>query len=141
MRGSDGKARELGEERPRSTGRKPRKKRKGGITLEEWLQGVLYGLINASICLPASISFSTIIFQHEAFAPYLPVLVRLVLLSSAVHATVFVALSSMPFAVGQVQVSLWRREAVEVALPSDRPPLLLTGRGAHLPLLHGQHTG
>lgn len=35
--------------------------------------------------------------------PYLPDLVRLVLLSSAVHAAAFVALSSMPFAVGQVQ--------------------------------------
>ncbi len=74
------------------------------MSRDEWFKGLLYGLINASICLPASISFSTIIFRHEAFAPYLPVLVRLVLLSSAVHATIFVWLSSMPFAVGQVQV-------------------------------------
>lgn len=73
----------------------------------EWFQGILYGLINASICLPASISFSTIIFRHEAFAPFLPVLVRLVLLSSAVHASIFVMLSSMPFAVGQVQVRVF----------------------------------
>lgn len=40
---------------------------------------------------------------HTHPAPYLPDLVRLVLLSSAVHAAAFVALSSMPFAVGQVQ--------------------------------------
>ncbi|KAM3572911.1 hypothetical protein VYU27_005111 [Nannochloropsis oceanica] len=104
-----------GQQQPKSQGAKARarqrqrqtqgKKKRGclGVNRDEWFKGVLYGLINASICLPASISFSTIIFRHEAFAPYLPVLVRLVLLSSAVHATIFVWLSSMPFAVGQVQ--------------------------------------
>ncbi len=75
----------------------------GGVTKEQWLKGIIYGLINASICLPASISFATIIFRHAAFAPFLPSLVRLVLLSSAVHAIIFVSFSSMPFAVGQVQ--------------------------------------
>lgn len=95
--------------RPRPRRRQPQAKGKGGclgISGEDWFKGVVYGLINASICLPASISFSTIIFRHEAFAPHLPVLVRLVIFSSAVHAAIFVWLSSMPFAVGQVQVSL-----------------------------------
>jgi SulP family sulfate permease len=62
-------------------------------------------VINATMCLPVSISFATIIFRHEAFRPYLPTLVRLVLFSSTVHALCFVSFSSMPFAVGQVQYS------------------------------------
>lgn len=33
----------------------------------ETVRGMLFGAINASICLPASVSFATIIFHHEAY--------------------------------------------------------------------------
>ena len=70
---------------------------------QEVARGILYGTINAMMCVPVSISFATIIFRNEAFYPYLPALVRLVLFSSMVHALCFGCLSSLPFAVGQVQ--------------------------------------
>ena len=45
----------------RRGGRSPVKDR------SEVVKGALFGAINASICLPASVSFATIIFRHEAF--------------------------------------------------------------------------
>ncbi|MGH7955274.1 MAG: hypothetical protein ACREOZ_04865, partial [Gloeomargaritales cyanobacterium] len=65
--------------------------------------GITYGLINAAIVLPVFMSFGTIIYSDSAFAPYLPVLVKLTIISSAVHQLTFSSFSSLPFAVGQVQ--------------------------------------
>lgn len=64
---------------------------------------VLYGVINCIMVIPVSISFCSIIYKDPAFAPYLPSLVKLVVFSSAVHQLAFTVLSSLPFAVGQVQ--------------------------------------
>jgi len=63
----------------------------------------LYGLINATIVLPVLMSFGAIIYRDEAFSPYMPVLVKLTLVSGIVHQLCFSTLSSLPFAVGQVQ--------------------------------------
>ncbi|RYY81905.1 hypothetical protein EON63_14465 [archaeon] len=60
-------------------------------------------MINCIMVIPVSISFCSIIYKDPAFAPYLPSLVKLVVFSSAVHQFAFTVLSSMPFAVGQVQ--------------------------------------
>eukprot|EP01039_Chlorochromonas_danica_P001409 gene1409-1532_t len=64
---------------------------------------LLYGVINALMVTPVSISFCAIIFCHPAFLPHLPQLVKLVLFSSAMHQLCFTLCSSLPFAVGQVQ--------------------------------------
>jgi MFS superfamily sulfate permease-like transporter len=64
---------------------------------------VLYGLINATIVLPVLMSFGNIIYQNEAFAPYMPVLIKLTLVSGVVHQVCFSSLSSLKFAVGSVQ--------------------------------------
>lgn len=64
---------------------------------------VLYGMINASIVLPVLMSFGSIIYRDEAFAPYMPVLVKLTIVSGVVHQLCFSTFSSLPFAVGQVQ--------------------------------------
>lgn len=52
-------------------GRRQRRKR-GSSSWDraEVVRGVLFGAINASICLPASVSFATIIFRHEAFGAW-----------------------------------------------------------------------
>ena len=63
----------------------------------------LYGLINASIVLPVLVSFASIIYHNEAFAPAMPTLVKLTLVSGMVHQVCFSTFSSLPFAVGQVQ--------------------------------------
>ena len=67
-----------------------------------WL-APLYGVINGILLIPVSISFTSIIYSDPFFQPYLPQLVKLVLFSSLVHQIAFTALSSLPFAVGQVQ--------------------------------------
>ncbi|CAB9506105.1 solute carrier family 26 [Seminavis robusta] len=64
---------------------------------------VLYGVINATIVLPVLMSFGSIIYRDEAFRPYLNVLIKLTVVSGVVHQICFSALSTLPFAVGQVQ--------------------------------------
>ena len=64
---------------------------------------ILYGMINATIVTPVLMSFASIIYRDNAFAPYMPVLVRLTMVSGIVHQLCFSTFSSLPFAVGQVQ--------------------------------------
>lgn len=70
---------------------------------EPYAISALYGLINVTIILPVLMSFGTIIYKDKAFEEYLPVLVKLTVLSGAVHQICFSIFSSLPFAVGQVQ--------------------------------------
>eukprot|EP00956_Cyclotella_meneghiniana_P010710 scaffold14982_cov45-Cyclotella_meneghiniana.AAC.1 len=64
---------------------------------------ILYGLINTSIVLPVLMSFGSIIYHDDFFKPYLSTLLKLTVLSGAVHQITFTSTSSLPFAVGQVQ--------------------------------------
>lgn len=64
---------------------------------------ILYGLINATIVLPVLMSFGSIIYRDVAFQPYLNVLIKMTVVSGVVHQLCFSTLSSLPFAVGQVQ--------------------------------------
>lgn len=64
---------------------------------------ILYGLVNTSIILPVLMSFGSIIYHHDFFRPYLSTLMKLTVLSGAVHQITFSTASSLPFAVGQVQ--------------------------------------
>ncbi len=64
---------------------------------------ILYGLINFVIVLPVLMSFGSIIYHDEFFKPYLPVLVKLTVVSGVVHQFCFSTFSTLPFAVGQVQ--------------------------------------
>ena len=41
--------------------------------------------------------------QDHVYRPQLPLLAKLMFLSSAIHQTIFMLLSSLPFAIGQVQ--------------------------------------
>lgn len=68
-----------------------------------FLINVLYGMINATIVIPVIMSFGNIIYQNAAFQPYMPVLVKLTMVSGVVHQLAFSSLSSLPFAVGSVQ--------------------------------------
>ncbi len=66
---------------------------------------ILFGLVNTAIVLPIIMSFGSIIYQHEFFRPHLSILMKLTVISGAVHQLVFSTMSSLPFAVGQVQDS------------------------------------
>ena len=63
----------------------------------------MYGLINSAIVLPVMMSFGTIIYHSPSFGPYLPTLIKLTLVSSVVHQLCFSSLSTLPYAIGQVQ--------------------------------------
>ena len=64
---------------------------------------IAFGLVGAAMCSPVMMSFASIIFSDSFFRPYMPSLVKLVLFSAAVHQLCYVATSTLPFAVGQVQ--------------------------------------
>eukprot|EP00985_Skeletonema_marinoi_P013334 scaffold6584_cov208-Skeletonema_marinoi.AAC.2 len=67
------------------------------------LVSLLYGLVNTSIVLPVVMSFGSIIYHDDFFRPYLSVLMKLTVVSGAIHQITFSTVSSLPFAVGQVQ--------------------------------------
>jgi SulP family sulfate permease len=64
---------------------------------------ILYGAINCSIVIPVVMSFGNIIYRDIAFAAYMPVLIKLTLISGFVHQICFSGLSTLKFAVGSVQ--------------------------------------
>lgn len=63
----------------------------------------MYALLNTLMSVPALYGYASVIFNHDAFQPYIAVLTKLSLWSSAVHQLVFVAFSSLPFAKAEVQ--------------------------------------
>ena len=73
--------------------------------LERLCVGLLYGLINAAVVIPVEMSFGAIIFHDPVYAPFLPALIKLTLVSSMVHQLCFSTFSSLPYAIGQVQDS------------------------------------
>lgn len=56
--------------------------------LPAWVN-ILYGMINATIVLPVLMSFGSIIYRDNAFAPYIPVLVKLTLCRALSTSSVF----------------------------------------------------
>mmetsp|Transcript_19351 Transcript_19351/g.41665 ORF Transcript_19351/g.41665 Transcript_19351/m.41665 type:complete len:708 (+) Transcript_19351:245-2368(+) len=92
----------------RSEGRKRKSSRRNNNneTSDEaspfWIS-CLYGSINATIVLPVIMSFASIIYREQDFAPYMPLLIKLTTISGVVHQLCFSSFSSLPFAVGQVQ--------------------------------------
>ncbi|KDO33892.1 hypothetical protein SPRG_01772 [Saprolegnia parasitica CBS 223.65] len=87
----------------------------------------MYGLINAALVVPVCMSFTAIIFSNPFFTPFMPTLVKLVGLSSAVHQIMFSSLSSLPFAIGQVQdaglIFLSAMASSVVSILADDPTL------------------
>jgi SulP family sulfate permease len=69
----------------------------------ELSRALVFGLINSVATIPALVAYAAIVFKDPIYAPYLDQLCKFFFLSSAVHQAVFCVLSSLPFAVGQVQ--------------------------------------
>ncbi|KDO21464.1 hypothetical protein SPRG_12507 [Saprolegnia parasitica CBS 223.65] len=70
---------------------------------ESLVQSLIYGVINSILTIPCMYGYAAIIFSHSDFTTFMPALAKLVLLSSVVHQIMFTTLSSLPFAIGQVQ--------------------------------------
>lgn len=64
---------------------------------------LMYGIINSILTIPAMYGYAAIIFSHPDFSTFMPALSKLVMFSSVVHQIMFTLLSSLPFAIGQVQ--------------------------------------
>ncbi|KAG6572529.1 Sulfate Permease (SulP) Family [Phytophthora cinnamomi] len=64
---------------------------------------IMYGIINSILAIPGIYGYAVIIFCHEDFTDFMPALSKLVIFSCFVHQVVFTLLSSLPFAIGQVQ--------------------------------------
>ena len=62
-----------------------------------------YGLVNSIMCVPVLYGYASIIFRNEIYSPFMPSLSKLCLFSSVVHQCVFSSMSTLPFAIGQVQ--------------------------------------
>ncbi|CAM9967508.1 unnamed protein product, partial [Ectocarpus sp. 12 AP-2014] len=80
----------------------PRRAAEGGGK-EAALKILTYGGVNTMMAVPILYGYAAIIFRHPVFAPYMPALAKLVLFSSMVHQAVFSLVSTLPFAIGQVQ--------------------------------------
>jgi hypothetical protein len=64
---------------------------------------LIYGVVNSIMGIPAMYGYAAVIFNNPAFNSYTNELSKVVLWSSVVHQVCFVAFSSLPFAIGQVQ--------------------------------------
>lgn len=70
---------------------------------EDHVQGLVYGLVNFIVCVPALVSYAHIVFSQAEFQDAMPSLVKLYFLSSAVMQMAMSLRSSITFCIGQVQ--------------------------------------
>ena len=66
-------------------------------------RAIVFGIINTLVGLPALVAFASIVFQANTYQPYVSKMAKFFFFSSAIHQLSFSVLSSLPFAVGQVQ--------------------------------------
>ncbi len=71
--------------------------------VKKFCLGLIYGLVNVVLAIPVMYGYTTIIFSPAVYAPYMQVLAKLLLLSSALHQLTMSCFSGFPFAIGQVQ--------------------------------------
>ena len=67
------------------------------------LRDISIGLVNSILTIPCMVGYTAIVFSHEAFRPFTPMLAKLILFAAVIHQVVFCLMSTMPFAIGQVQ--------------------------------------
>ncbi|KAG7382232.1 DnaJ sub B member 9 [Phytophthora pseudosyringae] len=71
--------------------------------VSRFANSLMYGVVNSIRAIPTVYGYAAIIFSHPAFLHYMPALSKLVIFSSAIHQLMFTLMSSLPFAIGQVQ--------------------------------------
>jgi sulfate permease, SulP family len=74
-----------------------------GTSTQELSDAFVIGMINAIVSIPCTLAYVAIMFPSKRFLPFMPSLSRLVFFGSAIHQVTFSILSSLPFAIGQVQ--------------------------------------
>ncbi|ETI44191.1 hypothetical protein F443_11088 [Phytophthora nicotianae P1569] len=71
--------------------------------MTKFANSLMYGVVNSIRAIPTMYGYAAIIFSHPTFLHYMPALSKLVIFSSAIHQLMFTLMSSLPFAIGQVQ--------------------------------------
>jgi SulP family sulfate permease len=64
---------------------------------------IIFGAVNSIMAIPCLFGYAAVIFNNEAFGPYINTLSKVVLWSSMIHQFCFMTFSSLNFAIGQVQ--------------------------------------
>ncbi|KAJ0395928.1 hypothetical protein P43SY_009333 [Pythium insidiosum] len=67
------------------------------------VQAVITGIIIAIVLTPVMIGFATMIYGHPEFESVMPMLTKLIFVSSVAHQLVITVLSPLPFAIAQTQ--------------------------------------
>eukprot|EP00397_Hematodinium_sp_SG-2012_P008997 GEMP01009069.1.p1 GENE.GEMP01009069.1~~GEMP01009069.1.p1 ORF type:complete len:786 (+),score=112.06 GEMP01009069.1:54-2411(+) len=68
------------------------------------LHGAIYGAVGLVVLIPTMVSYAHIIFNSPTeFEHFMPMIIKMLFLSSALHQLVFSMRSEMAFAVGQIQ--------------------------------------
>ncbi|CAE7804459.1 unnamed protein product [Symbiodinium sp. CCMP2456] len=62
---------------------------------QDHLTGVLYGLVNLIVCVPSLVSYAHIVFPQAEFLQFMPAIVKIYFLSSAVMQLAMTLLSSI----------------------------------------------
>ncbi|KAL4117578.1 hypothetical protein PRIC2_011566 [Phytophthora ramorum] len=88
---------------PRSSGSKRVESSYSSHPMTKFSNSLMYGVVNSIRAIPTMYGYAAIIFSHPAFRHYMPALSKIVIFSSALHQLMFTLLSSLPFAIGQVQ--------------------------------------
>ncbi|CAJ1327312.1 unnamed protein product [Effrenium voratum] len=65
--------------------------------------GAIYGFVNWIVCVPSLVSYAHIVFPQHEFREFLPSVVKIFFLSSAVMQVAMTLLSEIQFAIGQIQ--------------------------------------
>lgn len=73
------------------------------VVLEGALQAIITGMIIAVVLTPVMIGFTTMIYGHPEFESVMPMLTKLIFVSSVAHQLAITVLSPMPFAIAQTQ--------------------------------------
>lgn len=71
--------------------------------MTRFANSLTFGVVNSIRAIPTMYGYAAIIFSHPTFLHYMPALSKLVIFSSAIHQLMFTFMSSLPFAIGQVQ--------------------------------------
>mmetsp|Transcript_46327 Transcript_46327/g.108549 ORF Transcript_46327/g.108549 Transcript_46327/m.108549 type:complete len:824 (-) Transcript_46327:54-2525(-) len=70
---------------------------------QDHVSGCVYGMVNLVICVPSLVSYAHIVFPQREFVQFMPSIVKIYFLSSAVMQVVMTLLSSILFSIGQIQ--------------------------------------
>ena len=81
--------------------------------------------VQGILAIPVLYGFAALVFSNDVYQPYMPILAKVFMFSSFVHAAAVSLLSNLPFAIGQVQdagLLFFCRMAADIAVRMSNEP-------------------